>query len=66
MKRNPTYCGSRALRALVWFAAASTVAILLVMILDLTIKGLPYVKGSLCAWTYTSENVSLVPAAVNT
>ena len=66
MKRNPTYCGSRALRALVWFAAASTVAILLVMILDLTIKGLPYVKGSLFAWTYTSENVSLVPAAVNT
>ena len=30
------------------------------------IKGVGYLKPSLFAWEYTSENVSLVPAAVNT
>ena len=52
--------------ALVWGAAALTVAMLLAMIANLLVKGLPNLKPSLFAWTYTSANASLLPAAVNT
>ena len=53
-------------RFLVWGAAALTAALFLTMIVDLTIKGIPYLKTTLFALTYTSENVSLMPAAINT
>ena len=66
MKTDSRYIGSKALRALVWGAAALTVAMLLAMIANLLVKGLPNLKPSLFAWTYTSANASLLPAAVNT
>ena len=67
IRKNKTiHLGSRALRILVWTAAALTVGLLAAMIVNLTVKGLPHLKSSLFAWTYTSENVSLLPAAVNT
>lgn len=53
-------------RFLVWGAAALTLTLFLTMIVDLTIKGLPHLTTSLFAYTYTSENVSLLPAAINT
>ena len=55
--------GSACLRGLVWSAAALTVGLLAAMIVNLMVKGLPHLKSSLFAWTYTSENVSLLPAA---
>ena len=66
MKNDSRYIGSKALRALVWGAAALTMAMLLAMIANLLVKGLPNLKPSLFAWTYTSANASLLPAAVNT
>ena len=53
-------------RFLVWGAAALTAALFLTMIAYLTIKGIPHLKSTLFALNYTSENVSLLPAAVNT
>ena len=66
MKNSYHYLGSNILRALVWTAVALTVGLLVTMIGVLVVNGVPHVKASLFAWTYTSENVSLLPAAVNT
>ena len=67
IRKNKTiHLGSRALRILVWTAAALTVGLLAAMIVNLMVRGLPHLKPSLFAWTYTSVNVSLLPAAVNT
>lgn len=66
MKMKISHPGSRLIRVLVWTAAAATVGLLLAMIADLLLNGIPHLKASLFAWTYTSENVSLLPAAVNT
>lgn len=50
----------------VWTAAGITAASLLFIVLYILIKGIPYLKPSLFAWNYTSENVSLMPALINT
>lgn len=66
MKTSSHYCGARTLRVLVWAAVAVTVGLVLTMIGVLVVNGVPHLKASLFAWSYTSENVSLLPAAVNT
>ncbi len=43
-----------------------SVAILLFILLFVTVKGLPYLKPSLFAFEYTSENVSMMPAIIST
>ncbi|MCD8097397.1 MAG: phosphate ABC transporter permease PstA [Lachnospiraceae bacterium] len=55
-----------ALRALVWAAALITVAVLLLLIGYILIKGVPNLKPSLFAWKYTTDNVSMMPAIINT
>ena len=54
------------LKALVIFSAILTFAVLAFLVGFILFKGIGYLKPSLFAWEYTSENVSLVPAAVNT
>lgn len=54
------------MRAAVWFSAAVTMAALLFIILYILIKGIPHLTPGLFAWTYTSDNVSLMPALINT
>ncbi|MDR1465376.1 MAG: phosphate ABC transporter permease PstA [Oscillospiraceae bacterium] len=54
------------LRLLTWSAAALTTLIVLYLVGYILIKGVPHLTPSLFAWTYTSENVSLTPALVNT
>lgn len=54
------------MRAAVWFSAAVTMASLLFIILYILIKGIPHLTPELFAWTYTSDNVSLMPALINT
>ena len=51
---------------LVMASAVITFGILLFLILYILVKGIPYLKPSLFSLHYTSENVSLVPAAINT
>ena len=54
------------LKALVIFSSILTFAVLAFLVGFILFKGIGYLKPSLFAWEYTSENVSLVPAAVNT
>ncbi len=62
-QRNP---GSLFLFLLVWLAALAAVAVFLFVVVYIFVMGAPYLKLSLFAWNYTSENVSLMPALINT
>ncbi len=57
---------SLCLLLLVSIAAFLTVASLVFLIVYILIKGVPYLTPSLFAWEYNSENVSLMPALINT
>ena len=62
-KRTPF---SLVLFLLVSFSALITVSTLVFLIIYILIKGVPFLTPELFAWEYTSENVSLMPALVNT
>lgn len=62
-KRHPF---SFAAFLLVSLAALLTAAILLLLAGYILFKGLPNLKPELFAWEYNSENVSMMPAIVNT
>ena len=51
---------------LVCLAAVITMGALLFVIAYILVKGIPHLSPELFAWEYTSENVSLVPALINT
>lgn len=57
---------SAILKILVMMSAVLTFAVLVFLIGFILIKGVRYLKPGLFEWKYTSENVSLVPAAINT
>lgn len=57
---------SRFLRFLTYGFAMLTFSLLLYMIMDIVIRGIPGLKPSLFSWTYNSKNVSLMPALINT
>lgn len=57
---------SRVLKFLVRFAAALTCFVLVFLVGYILFKGIPHLSPSLFAWEYTSENVSLTPALINT
>lgn len=54
------------LRIAVWGAAGISMAALLFIIGYILIKGVPHLSPELFAWEYNSENVSLMPALINT
>ncbi|MEE0776423.1 MAG: phosphate ABC transporter permease PstA [Bacillota bacterium] len=53
-------------KTLVYAATILTFGVLIFLVAYILINGIPYLRPSLFSLTYTSENVSLVPAAVNT
>jgi len=57
---------SLALFLAVYIAAALTMTVLLFVILYILIKGIPYITPKLFEMAYTTENVSLMPALINT
>lgn len=57
---------SLTLRALVWFSAAATALVFISIVGYVLLKGVPNLTPSLFSFRYTSENVSLFPALVNT
>ncbi len=57
---------SRILRLIVWLAAGITFMIPLGIIVYVLVQGLPHLRLSMFSLTYTSENVSLFPALINT
>lgn len=66
MKSYRKHPGSFLLLLLVLTAAVLTVCVLVFLVSYILIRGIPYLKPSLFAWEYTSENVSMLPAMVNT
>lgn len=49
-----------------WGAALITIAVVIFLVAYILIKGVPNIKPSLFAWEYNSENVSMMPAIINT
>lgn len=66
MKSYRRHPGSFLLLLLVLAAAFLTVATLLFLVAYVLVTGIPNLKPSLFAWEYNSENVSMVPAIINT
>lgn len=66
MKSYRKHPGSFLLLLLVLAAAFITVATLLFLVGYILVTGIPNLKPSLFAWEYNSENVSMVPAIINT
>ena len=62
-KRTP---GSFILMLLVMLCAAVTFAVLFFLIAYILINGVPNLRPELFAWTYTSENASMMPSIINT
>lgn len=62
-KRTP---GSLLVMLLVVLSAVATIAALIFLILYILINGIPYINADLFSWNYTSENCSVIPAAINT
>lgn len=50
----------------VYLCAGFTIEVLLFMLGYILVKGLPFLRGDLFSWRYTSENCSVVPALINT
>lgn len=65
-KRYKDHAGSLALRLLVYLGIGFTLAVFFLIVGHIFINGVPHLRWSLFAWNYTSENVSLMPALVNT
>lgn len=63
-KRNIT--GSKILKLFVYLAALITVSVLLFLVGYIMVKGVPNLSLDLFAWEYNTENVSLMPALINT
>lgn len=51
---------------LVILSAVVTLSVLIALVAYIFIKGIPYLKPKLFAWEYTTENVSMMPAIINT
>lgn len=62
-KRSPM---SLVLCILVWAAAAITLIALAFVVVYILVKGIPHLSPSLFEWEYNSDNVSLMPALINT
>ena len=65
-KGRPSHPGARLLRLSVYASAGITLSALLFLIAYVLVKGIPHLKPSLFALQYNSENVSMLPAIVNT
>lgn len=66
MRSYVKHPGSLILLILVIFAAVITVVTLLFLVGYILISGVPYLKPSLFSIEYNSENVSMLPAIINT
>lgn len=62
-KRRPA---SLIMFLITWGAAVITAAVVVIMVAYILIRGIPNLKPSLFALEYNSENVSMLPAIINT
>ncbi|MCC8160816.1 MAG: phosphate ABC transporter permease PstA [Oscillospiraceae bacterium] len=60
------HIGSKVLKGLVILASTLTFAVLIFLIAYILIKGIPHLSPKLFSLKYTTENVSMLPAIINT
>ena len=53
-------------RAAVYAGAAFSVGVLVLIVGYILFKGIPHITPELFAWEYNSNNVSMMPAIINT
>lgn len=58
--------GSLLMLILIILAAAITVASMVYLVVYILVNGIPYINKDLFSFTYNSENVSMLPAIINT
>lgn len=66
MKNYLRHPGSFLMLLLVLIGTVLTFTVLLFLIVYILVHGVPYIRPSLFAFTYTSDNASLMPALINT
>ena len=66
LKSYAKHPGAGVLAFLTLLGAVITFALLFFLIGYVLVKGIPYLNASLFSFTYTSENVSLLPSLINT
>ena len=66
LKSYARHPGAGVLAFLTLLGAVITFALLFFLIGYVLVKGIPYLNASLFSFTYTSENVSLLPSLINT
>lgn len=64
MKKH--HVGSKVLNIITHFGAYISFAVLIFLVAYILIKGVPHITTDIFAFEYTSENVSLMPALINT
>ncbi len=64
--RRNAHWGSRILKALCWLSGGITLGVLALIIGYIFVRGIPYLTPSLFEWKYTSNNVSMTHAIINT
>lgn len=65
-KMKKMHLFSKLLRFITYLGAAISFVVLFFLVVYILIKGVPHLKPSLFALKYTSDNVSLLPALINT
>lgn len=65
-KMRNKHIGSWIMKILVISSALFTVGILGYILVHILVRGIPYLKPSMFAWKYNSENCSMMPAIINT
>ena len=58
--------GSKILKALCWLSGFLTIGILLLIVAYICVRGIPYLQPSMFEIKYTSRNVSMLHAIINT
>lgn len=60
------YKSALILKTLVWLSAFITIGIFIFLVSYILIKGIPHLNTNIFSLTYTTENVSMTPAIINT
>lgn len=60
------YKSALILKTLVWLSAFITIGIFIFLVSYILIKGIPHLNADIFSLTYTTENVSMTPAIINT
>ncbi len=57
---------SKAVRALIYSAAAITAVVMIFIVGYILVRGIPNITSSLFEWEYSTKNVSMLPSIINT